>query len=193
MLAPTSWPGPRDLEIRDLYNMEDAFPLGRGLPRRLSGPPRRQPRLLGRSGRQDRLARWRGRRTSADRTGPGRLPGRRCHQTLRRARFVPGDRAGRLAGRASRHLRRPDAERRRHGHDLHPARQRQERARHPRRRQPGDQARIAGVPLLGSPQSRPPGRLPAMGSERTSRPTPRRAPLSSSTTSSPECFTSGRP
>ena len=60
MLAPKEFdPVNRDLEIRDLYNMEDAFHLGDDLPGRLPGPAERQPRLLGRPGRQG----WTGRRT----------------------------------------------------------------------------------------------------------------------------------
>ena len=47
----------RDLEIRDLYNMEDAFELGESLPGRVPRAAERQPRLLGRPGRQ----RWTGR------------------------------------------------------------------------------------------------------------------------------------
>ena len=63
MLAPKQFdPVNRDLEIRDLYNMEDAFHLGRRLPGRLPGAAERQPRLLGRARRQGRLAA--GRRTA---------------------------------------------------------------------------------------------------------------------------------
>ena len=52
MLAPKQFdPVNRDLEIRDLYNMEDAFHLGPTLPGRLPGPAERQPRLLGRARR----------------------------------------------------------------------------------------------------------------------------------------------
>ena len=63
MLAPKQFdPVNRDLEIRDLYNMEDAFHLGRRLRGRLSRAAERQPRLLGRPRRQDRLAGGRQRR-----------------------------------------------------------------------------------------------------------------------------------
>ena len=52
LLAPKQFdPVNRDLEIRDIYNMEDGFHLPR-LPRRLPGAAERQPRLLGRPGRQ---------------------------------------------------------------------------------------------------------------------------------------------
>ena len=57
MLAPKQFdPVNRDLEIRDLYNMEDAFHLADGYLRRLPGAAERQPRLLGRPRRQGRLA-----------------------------------------------------------------------------------------------------------------------------------------
>ena len=57
MLAPKQFdPVNRDLEIRDLYNREDAFELGGRLPGRLPGAAERQPRLLGRPRREGRLA-----------------------------------------------------------------------------------------------------------------------------------------
>ena len=99
MLAPKQFdPVNRDLEIRDLYNMEDAFHLARRLPGRLPGAAERQPRLLGRARRQDRLARRRERRPPADRARARRLPRRRRQQAVRRARLVPGDRARRPQG-----------------------------------------------------------------------------------------------
>ena len=101
MLAPKQFdPVNRDLEIRDLYNMEDAFHLADGLPGRLPGAAERQPRLLGRPRRQDRLADRRERRPPADRAGARRLPRRRRHQAVRRAGLVPRDRARRPARRA---------------------------------------------------------------------------------------------
>ena len=102
MLAPKQFdPVNRDLEIRDLYNMEDAFHLGATLPGRLPGAAERQPRLLGRARRQHRLARGRRRRPPADRARARRLPRRRRHQAVRRAGLVPRDRA-RRAGAARR-------------------------------------------------------------------------------------------
>ena len=57
MLAPKQFdPVNRDLEIRDLYNMEDAFHLGDAYAGRLPGAAERQPRLLGRPRREGRLA-----------------------------------------------------------------------------------------------------------------------------------------
>ena len=62
MLAPKQFdPVNRDLEIRDLYNMEDAFHLGRGLSWGVPGPAERQPGLLGQPRRAGRLAPGRGR------------------------------------------------------------------------------------------------------------------------------------
>ena len=58
MLAPKEFDQVnRDLEIRDLYNMEDAFHLGDSYAGRLPGAAERQPRLLGRPRRQAGLAR----------------------------------------------------------------------------------------------------------------------------------------
>ena len=53
MLAPKQFDQVnRDLEIRDLYNMEDAFHLADELRGRLPGAAERQPRLLGRPRRE---------------------------------------------------------------------------------------------------------------------------------------------
>ena len=65
-----------------------------GLPGRLSGAAERQPGLLGRPRRQPGLAGGRGRHASADRADACRLPGRGRGQAVRRARLLPGDRAG---------------------------------------------------------------------------------------------------
>ena len=96
MLAPKEFdPVNRDLEIRDLYNMEDAFHLGdsyAGAYRaRLDANLAFWDGLDGKTG----LADGRGRRPPADRPGARRLPGRRRHQALRRAGLVPRDRARR--------------------------------------------------------------------------------------------------
>ena len=99
MLAPKQFdPVNRDLEIRDLYNMEDAFHLGDGLPGRLPGAAERQPRLLGRARRQDRLGHGRERRPPPDEAHARRLPRRRPHQAVRRAGLLPRDRARRPRG-----------------------------------------------------------------------------------------------
>ena len=83
----------RDLEIRDLYNMEDAFHLGdayRGAYR-----ARLNANLAfwdGLDGKADWVTDCR-RRPSPDRARPRRLPGRRPDQAVRRAGLLPGDRA----------------------------------------------------------------------------------------------------
>ena len=57
MLAPKQFdPVNRDLEIRDLYNMEDAFHLAEGYQGAYRARLERQSRLLGRPRRQDGLA-----------------------------------------------------------------------------------------------------------------------------------------
>ena len=125
MLAPKDFdPVNRDLEIRDLYNMDDAFHLGDSYAGAFRA--RLDANLAfwdGLDGKLDWPTR-RGRQPPAHGPGPRRLPGRRRHQALRRAGLVPRDRAGRPTRRAAPDVRRPDIERRRDGHDLHPARQR---------------------------------------------------------------------
>ena len=158
MLAPKQFdPVNRDLEIRDLYNMEDAFHLGGRLPGRLPGPAERQPRLLGRPRREGRLAAARGRQPPADRAGARRLPRRRRHQAVRRAGLVPRDRARRPPRRGAPDLRRAGAQRRRDGHDLHAAHQRRQRAGHPRRRRPRRRGPASRTfPYLAPPNPDPP-------------------------------------
>ena len=157
MLAPKEFdPVNRDLEIRDLYNMEDAFHLGDSYPGAYRARLDANLALLGRPRRDSRLARRRGRRPPAHRPGARRLPGRRRHQALRRAGVVPRDRARRPARRAAPDLRRPGPERRRDGHDLHPARQRRERSHHPRRGRPATRPATATFPYLAPPNPDPP-------------------------------------
>ena len=99
MLAPKEFdPVNRDLEIRDLYNMEDAFHLGDAYARCLPRASERQPRLLGRPGRKGGLAHGRGRQPSVDGPGPRRLPRRRRHEALSSSK-----------ARSSRSSSRPDA------------------------------------------------------------------------------------
>ena len=147
----------RDLEIRDLYNMEDAFHLAeayQGAYRaRLNANLAFWDRLDGKHG----LARGRSWRAPADRTGARRLPGRRRHQALRRAGlFLEIERAAR-EGRRTPDLRRPGAQRRRDGHDLHAAGERRERAHDPRRRRPGRPGpHRDAFPYLAPPNPDPP-------------------------------------
>ena len=63
----------RDLEIRDLYNMDDVVSPGARLRGCVPRAAEREPGLLGRARRQGRLAAGRAGRTPADRTGPGGL------------------------------------------------------------------------------------------------------------------------
>src|SRR5918995_3518833 len=78
MLAMKQYdPVNRDLEIRDLYNMEDAFHLGEAY------------RGAYRARLNANLAFWDGLDGKTD-----RLPGRRPQTAVRRARLLPGDRAG---------------------------------------------------------------------------------------------------
>ena len=96
MLAPKDFdPVNRDLEIRDLYNMDDAFHLGDSYAgafrARLDANLAFWDGLDGKLG----LAPRRGRPASAHGSGPGRLPGRRRHQALPGAGLVPRDRARR--------------------------------------------------------------------------------------------------
>ena len=132
-------------------------PPRRLLRRRLPGAAGCQPRVLGRPRREVGLATRRGRPPPADRAGPRRLPGRRRHQALRRAGLVPRDRARRPARRGAPDVRGADLERRRDGHDLHPARQRRPRPHDPRRRRrrhPAGHRRV--FPYLASPNPNPP-------------------------------------
>ena len=94
------------------------------VPGGVPGPAERQPRLLGRAGRRHRLARGRRRRPPPDRPRARRLPRRRRQQAVRRAGLLPRDRARRARGKGARDLWRARAQRRRHRHALHPARQR---------------------------------------------------------------------
>ena len=96
MLAPKEFdPVNQDLEIRDLYNMEDAFHLGDSYGGAYRA--RLNANLAfwdGLDGKVD-WSTGRGRQPSADGTGSRRLPRGRRHQALRRAGLVPRDRARR--------------------------------------------------------------------------------------------------
>ena len=189
MLAPKEFdPVNRDLEIRDLYNMEDAFHLGDSYAGAYRA--RLNANLAfwdGLDGKVD----WptgRGRQPPADRPGPRRLPRRRRHQALRRAGLVPRDRARRPTRRAAPDLRGTDLERRRDGHDLHPAGQRRPRPHHPRRRRLRHPAGHRHVPLPGGAQPEPARapRAPLSDGRRLTRHGRRRPhPTWSSTTSRP--------
>ena len=161
MLAPKQFdPVNRDLEIRDLYNMDDAFDLGHAYE---SAYRARLNANLAFWDSLDGKTDWPPREDGAhplteliladflvlDVTKPYRGAG-----------FIPGRSSSPPGAGSSPDLRWPGAQRRCDGHDLHAARECGERARHPRWRRPGDEACLARVPLPGGPESRPPGGSP---------------------------------
>ena len=157
MLAPKEFdPVNRDLEIRDLYNMEDAFHLGDSY----AGAYRARLNA--------NLAFWDGLDGKVD--WPPDEDGDHPLTELVLADFlvvdvtkpyvehglVPRDRARRPTRRAAPDLRGTDPERRRDGHDLHPAGQRRERARSSATAStPPPGPATAHVPLPGAAQPGP--------------------------------------
>ena len=156
MLGPKQFdPVNRDLEIRDLYNSEDAFNL--------------QDDYVGayRARLDANLAFWDGLDGKAD--WPPGEGGRHPLTELVLADYLvvdvtkpyveqgsyPGDRARGTAGRCPRDVRRTDAQRRRDGHDVHAAHQRRQRAGDPRRRRPVVAAGHPRVPVPGRAQPGP--------------------------------------
>ena len=145
----------RDLEIRDLYNMEDAFELGESY----QGAYRARLNA--------NLAFW----DSLDGAVDWPVNGDGAHPLTEllladylvvdvtkpyvEQRLVPRARGGRAARRGARDLRRPDAQRRRHGPAVHAGRERRERADHPRWRRRVDPAVVAGLPLPGRAEPGP--------------------------------------
>ena len=99
----------RDLEIRDLYNAEDAFNLGQNYVGAYRARLNANLALLRPAGREDRLAARRAGQPPVDRAAAGRLPRRRHLQAVHR-RQLPGDRARRARRPPAHHLRRPAAE-----------------------------------------------------------------------------------
>ena len=153
----------RDLEIRDLYNMEDAFRLAPAYQGRLPGAAERQPGASGTAwtASQD----W-----PADEAGAHPLTELLLADFLvvdvtkpyaEQGSFLEIELATRGAPRTP-DLRGPGPQRRRDGHAVHAAGQRRERAQDPRRRRPGDDARIVHLPLPGTaePGSSPASRAP---------------------------------
>ena len=160
MLAPKQFDQVnRDLEIRDLYNMEDAFHLADGYEGAYRA--RLNANLAfwdGLDGKTDWPADGDG-TPSADRARARRLPRRRRHasRTPSRARSSRSSCAARDGARA-RDVRRTGAQRRRHGHALHAADQRRATGPvDPRRRRPVDAGRPrATFPYLSPPNPDPP-------------------------------------
>ena len=148
MLAPKQFdPVNRDLEIRDLYNMEDAFHLADGY----EGAYRARLNA--------NLAFWDGLdgKTDWPTDGNGTHPLTELvladylvvdpgKPYAEQGSFLEIERAAR-EGRRTRDVRWTSAQRRRHGHDLHAADQRRQRPRDPRRRRPVDEARLAQLSL----------------------------------------------
>ena len=141
----------RDLEIRDLYNAEDAFDLSHDYPgayrARLNANLPFFDRL---DGRIDWPPDDQGDHP-LDRAAAGGLPRRRHVQAVLRRR-LPRDRAGRARRPPAHHLRRPAARRRHRRHPLHAAGRRPRRTADQRRRRPGRPSRRpAASPTWSAP------------------------------------------
>ena len=196
MLAPEAVrPVNRDLEIRDLYNMEDAFRLGDVLPRRLPGAARTPTSHSGTGSTARPIGpptEWDHPLTDfvladflvVDLTKPYAERG-----------LLPRDRTGRPARRRTRDLRGPGPQRRRDGHDLHPADQRRERAAHPRRESTRPPGPPEHVPVPGSAEPGPAraARAPLAMSGETLRASDRRSASSSTTSRAARCTNDRRP
>ena len=129
LLAPKPFdPVNRDLEIRDLYNSEDAFCLGetyQGAYRaRLNANLRFWDGLDGKADWPD----LENGSPSLDGTGAGRLPGCGSNPTLRRTRLLFGDRTCRPRGPLTSDLRRQKSQRRRDGHPVYAVGERGQRS-----------------------------------------------------------------
>jgi hypothetical protein len=131
----------RDLEVRDLYNLEGAFHMSkdyRGVYRaRLNANLTVIDRLDGKTD-------WPlGPDGAHPLTEPAarRLPGGGRLQAVRRGQLLR-DRTGGHAGTPARDVRCPLAQRERDGHHIHAARQRRQRTAHQRWRGPGDDAGV---------------------------------------------------
>ena len=172
MLAPKQFdPVNRDLEIRDLYNMEDAFQLADGYQGAYRA--RLDANLAfwdGLDGKTD----W-----PPDENGAHPLTEFVLADYLvvdvgkpyaEQGSFLEIERAA-DGGPSARDLRWAFAQRRRDGQDLHAARERRQRADHPRRRRPRDAARRAHLPL---PRAGEPGSSTSPLSTTTRWPLPRR-------------------
>ena len=135
MLAPKEFdPVNRDLEIRDLYNMEDAFHLGDSYVGAYRA--RLDANLAfwdGLDGKLDWVADANGRHPLTDLVLDDYLIVD-VTKPYRGARLVPRDRARRTERNGSPDVWGSGAERRRDGHDLHPAGQRRPRPHRARRR-----------------------------------------------------------
>ena len=88
----------RDLDIRDLYNQEDAFKLGPTYLGAYRARMNANLQLLGWPRPEDRLAAGRERRPPPDRAAAGGFHGGRCLEAVRRGQLLR-DRAGAAEGR----------------------------------------------------------------------------------------------
>ena len=135
MLAPKEFdPVNRDLEIRDLYNMDDAFHLGDSYAGAFRA--RLDANLAfwdGLDGKQDWPIGEDGSHPLTDLVLADYLVVDVTKPYVEQGSFLEIELAARR-GEPHADLRGPDLERRRDGHDLHPARQRRPRPHHPRRR-----------------------------------------------------------
>ena len=147
----------RDLEIRDLYNSEDAFRLADTYLGAYRARLNANLGILGQPRRESGLACRRARRPSPDRAGAGRLPRRRPVPTVRRARLVSRDRDGRPSGTPPPDVRRSNPQRRRDGQAVHAVGERRDG---PPIRDGVDRATrpaTAVFPYLAAPNPDPPG------------------------------------
>ena len=156
MLAAKEFdPVNRDLEIRDLYNMEDAFHLGDAYQGAYRA--RLDANLAfwdGLDGKVDWPTDASAHHPLTDMVLADYLIVDVTKPYLERGSFLEIELAARR-GRSSPDVRRPDVERRRDGHDLHPAGQRWSRAHHPRRGRLRHPARHRELPLPGASEPEP--------------------------------------
>ena len=148
MLAPKQFDQVnRDLEIRDLYNMEDAFSLGESYPGAYRA--RLDANLAFWDGLDGKIdwPRGDGAHPLTEVVLPG-LPRHRRREAVCGAGQLSRDRARSPARAGAPELRRTGAQRRRHGHDLHPARDGGCRFTGPRR---GRRRHPSGVDVLSLP------------------------------------------
>ena len=162
MLAPKEFdPVNRDLEIRDLYNMEDAFHLGDSYAGAFRA--RLDANLAfwdGLDGKQDWPAGEDGSHPLTDLVLADYLVVDVTKPYVEQGSFLEIELAARRGERA-RDVRGPHLERRRHGHDLHPARQRRSRPHDPRRSRRRHPAGDGQLPLPGARRTRTRPNLPS--------------------------------
>ena len=156
MLAPKEFdPVNRDLEIRDLYNMEDAFHLGDSYAGAYRA--RLNANLAfwdGLDGKADWPLDEEGNHPLTDLVLADFLVVDVTKPYVEHGSFLEIELAARR-GHSARDLRRTHVERRRDGHDLHPARQRRRWPDHPGRRRLRHPAGDRHVPLPGGAQPAP--------------------------------------